>query len=205
MRKRERAIVETFRRVCDFVWAERKKMPTFVVERLLPKLRASIARLDQLAVEQDLGMRLQMQATRRQEALAHSLRTQFVLPLSRVARDLSPSLGAALRAPHKRISRERLARTARSMADVAERHAGAIATYLGKRFLQEMRGAATALDRANSGRDGPVRRHIVARAAVEAELRAGRRTVRHIEDLLLVTLYHDDVLAATWRQIKRYE
>jgi hypothetical protein len=205
MRKRERKVVQAFRQVCNYVWAERKALPTFVVERLLPQLRRTIDRLDELAVEQDLGMRLQMQATRRQEALAHTLRTQFVLPLARIARKLSPELAAALRAPHKRIPRSRLARTAHSMATVAERNSGAIATHLGKTFVREMRSAATALDRAIIARDGPLRRHMTPRAAVEAELRAGRRTVLHMDTLILSTLSTNEVLAATWQKVKQYE
>jgi hypothetical protein len=205
MRKRERAVVQTFQRVCDFVWAQRKSLPTFVVDRLLPQLRRSVVRLDELAVEQELGLRLQMAATRRQEALAHTLREQFVLPLSRIAREESPALKAALRAPHKRIPRERLARTAMSMADVCDRQSRLVAKLLGRRFTRDMRAAATALDRAIVAREGPVRRHIVARAAVVAELRAGRKTVRHMEALMRPTLYRDAVLAPTWAKVKRYE
>jgi hypothetical protein len=206
MRKRERAVVQTFRRVCDFVWSQRKAMPTHVVEKLLPQLRRTIGRLEELAVEQDLAMRLQMESTQRQIALAERLRVHYVLPLSRIARHISPGLGRALRAPHKRFPRERLARTASSMVDVAEHQAGAVAEILGRRFLKEMRAAATALDRAMAARDGPVRRHITARAGVEAELRKGRGTVRHIEALLLwETTLEDPVLASTWKRVKRYE
>lgn len=205
MRKRERKVVQTFRQVSSFVWAERQALPTFVVERLLPQLRRTIDRLDELAVEQELGMRLQMQTTQRQEALAHTLRNQFVLPLAQLARQLSPGLASALRAPHKRIPRWRLVRTAQSMATVAERNSGALASHFGKTFLREMRAAAVALDRAIVARDGPIRRHITARAAVEAELRAGRRTVRHMDALMLATLSTNDVLAATWQKVKQYE
>jgi hypothetical protein len=205
MRKRERKVLQTFRQVCDFVWAHRETLPTFVVERLLPQLRRSIARLEELAVEQDLGMRIQMQSTERQRIMADALRARFVLPLAQLARDLSPGLAAALRAPHKRIPRERLARTARSMVEVAERNSGPIVAILGKKFLPDMRAAATALDRAMAARDGPRRRHIVARAGVEVELRKARGIVRHMDTLMLTTMAGDDVLGRTWEKISRYE
>lgn len=205
MRKRERRVVQTFRQVCDFVWAHRKALPAFVVNQVLPKLRRTIVRLEELAVEQDLGMRLQKQATRRQEALALSLRTRFVLPLARVARHISPELGAALRAPHKRIPRERLAQTARAMADIGERHAGAIAHDLGKSFLRDMRAATVALQRAVSARESPLRRHMAARTGVESQLRVGRDVVQHMDILMTSELAADEALAATWRKVKRYE
>jgi hypothetical protein len=40
---------------------------------------------------------------------------------------------------------------------------------------------------------------------VEAELRAGRKTVQHMDALLLGTSIENTALAATWQKMKRYE
>lgn len=205
MRRREQAVVQTFRRIRDFVSTHRTVIPTYVSEKLLPRLDATIELLNELAVEQELGMRLQMAATLRQEALAKTLRDMYVVPLSRIARELSERGLAGLRAPHKRIPRARLVTAARGMAAVADRRAGVVEGYLGRGFLRGMRAAATALERAIIARDVPVRRHMVARARVEQALRAGRGTVRHMNALVEPVLSGDTALATTWRKMKRYE
>jgi hypothetical protein len=197
--------VATFRRVCDFIASERQNLPQYVGDTLLPRLNRVVQRLDEQGVEQDVGMRLQMAATRRQAVLAERLRTHYVLPLARVARHITPGLGHALRAPHKRIPRERLARTATSMTRVAEREWDALAPHLGRGFLRDMRAAAAALEAAIAGRVGPTRRHITARATVVAQLQLGRGVVRHMDALITPHVRDDSVLRSTWTHVKRYE
>ena len=206
MRKREMDVVRRMHRIREFVASEAAKL-SHVHATLLPRLERQLARLDAMAIEQDLGMRLQKAATRKQTILANSLRRQFVLPLAQVAAaldDKHPAMRAGLRAPHKRISRERLARAARGMADTAERFETQVKSTLGVAFIREMRAATDALERALLARHTPTRRHIVARASVESELRKARATVRMLDAVLGSQLRDSPATLAAWRKIRRF-
>lgn len=207
MRQRERRVVRTLRRIQEFVANEVDEQSPVRI-KLLPRLEASLARLDALAAEQDLGMRLQMAATRRQNALADSLRNNYVVPLSQIAEALgreTPTLRAGLRAPHKRVPRETLVRAAQSMAVVAQRFSTALEGSIDAGFLRDMRSAADALERALAARNAPMRRHIAARAGVEHELSRARQVVRSMDTLLQVQLSDSGSRLAAWNRIKRYE
>ena len=192
-------------RIHDFVANGGAKL-SHVRATHLARLDRQLHKLGAMAVEQELGMRLQKAATRRQELLAHALRRDFVVPLSRVAAELEDKkagIKAALRAPHKRIPRERLVRAARGMADTAERFEPHVSDTLGRPFIRDMRAATEQLQRALLARNTPARRHIEARAAVESELRKARATVRLI-NALIESQIKDEALRVTWRKIKRY-
>src|SRR5437667_8234036 len=98
VRKREQVVVRTMHRVREFV-ANGPTDMSHVQTKLLPRLERQLARLDEMAVEQELGMRLQKAATRKQTILANTLRKSFVLPLAQVAAaldDENPAMRASL-------------------------------------------------------------------------------------------------------------
>jgi hypothetical protein len=206
VRQREQLVVRTMHRVREFVAHGPTEM-LHVQTKLLPRLERQLDRLDAMAVEQELGMRLQKAATRKQAMLAKALRESFVLPLAQVAAALDdhhPAMRASLRAPHKRIPRERLVRAAQSMANAAQRFEREVNKTLGTAFLREMHDAADALERSLLARHTPTRRHIQARAAVEREIQNARTTVRLMNALLDSSLRQTPALLAAWRKIRRY-
>ena len=206
MRARERRLVQVFRRAHEFVASAPAKYGWKKTAGIHEQLGDAIAALEAADAEQGLGMGLQMAATQRRAAIAQELRENYVLVLAQVGRvsDVeSPGLAKAFRAPHKRVPLARLLQTARSMLSILEKRPGIQHGAFGSSFQRDMLDTIRRLETAIADADAPRRRHIVARATVDQEIRKARRAIRLLD--VYIRRDSDPVLLSAWQTLRQYE
>ena len=209
MRARERELLRKFRRVREFVKSTAAPLAGTRLNPSTARLDGVLHTLEGCATEQDLATRLSRAHTKRQASLAETLRSGHMLPITAIATAMEghgapDGLSRAVRCPHKRTSTEKLIIAAKGMANAAAPHAEWFAGIgLRENFLVELRRAIRELEEVAKERDEIMRRKTESSAAIQNNLRAGKRLVRQFSAVLRPLLREQHDLEASWRSITR--
>ena len=206
MEKRQYHVGLSLRQVQQFLTAHADAVPAAAASAARQQLDSAVADLDRAAIEQggvDRAVRAEVQRRMTQE---RTLVMKYLTPLSKFARAMlrgSPEF-AALTASCKSLERERLVRTAQSMAAAADKHAAELRqAQFPSDFLDQLRSAASAVQASfDAGVSGRVRRTGVTKE-ISAALAHGRRAVASLDALVAHTIVGNAALEREWRAAKR--
>ena len=167
-------------------------------------LAASVDRLRALSQEQHNA---QLDLRGDISLRTNKLRRERMIPLSKIAKPAlayAPGAERALRVPHARSSTAVVATAALRMLDVLTPHTKLLrAAGVSREFLQRFRAEAKQLAlQAKTTRDAR-QRLTRATAAIEAELRKGRRTAGILEGLVMLHAGHDETFMKMWKHERR--
>ena len=209
MNTRQTRILEAFQRSL----AVANELPDQLKLASIAPLRAELAqitaRLAAHAGEQDLGLRQRTAGTRQLEALAMSLRRDYMQPIADLARKLlspaTPGLRDALAMPSYNFGLTKLVAAAAGMATAAEPYAQLFVDKGGlvPDFLQRLRAAAHEIETAAGVRSGEKGRIVQATASVKDDLRRGRDVVKLLDTLISSELREDPARLRRWKTAKR--
>jgi hypothetical protein len=206
MQKKQIHVGQSLRQVQQFLVEHGVAVPSAVASAAKKELDTAVAALDQAAIEQGGLTRTVRGEVRRRTQLERTLLRKYLTPLAKFARAslrgvpeiaaLTPSAGA--------LARERLVRTAQSMAAAADVHVDRLReAEFPADFLDQMRAAAAAVQRAfDAGITGRVRRTGVTKE-IRAALADGRRAVATLDALVGHAIVGNEPLEREWRAAKR--
>jgi len=206
MNGNQRNTYRCFRRVQEFLANQEFTRSPAAFGKQLTELDSVVSQLTKETLDQEAGHRLTKAESARQSGLRHELWCLYMLPVSRVAREVFGITGTdkALRMPRQTISKEALVVAANAMAEAAESKAPTFVEHgLQQDFAVKLREAAAALDKSLGAGDGTRRRRVTATAAVKDQLKRGQRAVRLLNAILAPKLASNPELLAAWDNVRK--
>ena len=164
-----------------------------------------IARLGGELVDQEAGGRFVRVHSEAQRRLRQVLYADHLLPIARVAREVfgASGLDRAFRAPHKRSINQTLLAAAGAMAEGTEKQREVFVKHgLPQDFIEQLKSCAAALEAARNATVESTRRRVTATAALQDQVKRGRRAVRLLNAVLEARLAKDPDVLAAWRSAK---
>ncbi|MBC7894864.1 MAG: hypothetical protein H7066_05605 [Cytophagaceae bacterium] len=170
-------------------------------------LSGEIDRLDALVGEQDASTRAFRGAAQEAKKLSRKLQHEFVRPVVRMAKLLSPAdptLRSQLKLPRGSISYQALIAITMGVADRVEEHkAKFVAAGFAEDFVDKMRSTAEALNKALEGKAARNGRRAGATSGLVLEFARSREMVRMLDDMVAPLLEGTQRLAA-WKAVSRF-
>lgn len=206
MRREVRNAITAFERVQQFITQHPLADAPDSLGAQADELETVVNALTVAAVDQDAGVRLRRAHVESQKALCEQLYVKHIRPISLVAREVFGITGMdrAFRMPvGKRVSQvvltaaEAMAQAAEKSKDVFVQHA------LPPDFIEQLRGAATALEEARNSKTDSIRRQVSATASAQDLVKRGRKAVRLLDAILVPRYSADPDLLAAWRSAKK--
>jgi len=197
---------QSLRRVQQFLTDHAGAVPTAAASDARRKLDSAIGALDAAAVEQGTHDREIRGEVRRRHQLERTLVRKYMTPLAKFARASLKGVPqyAELTPSARGIARERLVKAALSMANAADKHAGALASAkFPADFLTQLRSAASAVKASVGASTAKQVAGTGATKAVETALAQGRRAVAELDSLVSHLILGDERLEREWRAAKR--
>jgi hypothetical protein len=170
------------------------------------RLDSAVSRLDTLVVEQGTRSRESRGETNRRRALEHDLRVWHVAPIREFARARLAGVPnfAALTPSTRRLEGERLAQSARALADAAEPYAADFTeASFPADFLAQMRAVASAITGSIDERSAKRGQGAGATQGVKAAIEEGRAALAALNAVVRRQLRDDESLLAEWRSAWR--
>lgn len=206
MDKRQKHMVQVFRRVRDFMG--RNTMPPALssADAHVEALEGAIERLTSYAVEQDARTRLTRVGTVSIGRQVRRLRQHYMAPIARFGLEL-PGLDVPTRAAMalpRSTDAEGTVASALGLADAADsRKAAFVSAGFAEDFTDRLRTAARALKASIDDRAKDRGRRSASTAGVRHELRVGRAAIRMLDAIVSPALESTPSLLAEWRTLKR--
>ena len=158
------------------------------------------------SVDQEAGSRFVSAHTESKRKLRRTLYTDHMLPLSRVAREVFGATGMdrAFRMPKSSVANQKLLAAAGAMVEAASKEIDVFVKHgLSQDFVEQLTASATALASVQLAKTESGRRRTTATAAVNDQVKRGRKAVRLLDAILQPRLAKDPELLAAWRGAKR--
>ena len=201
-----RSTLNSFQRVQEFLTQHSVSEAPAGLGAQAAELGAVIARLSSESVGQEAGRRFVRVHAESQRQLREALLKEHMQPISRVAREVFGVTGmdrAFLMPKQSNVNQPVLA-AAGAMAEAAGKTQDVFLTHgLAPDFIEQLKSAASALDTTRNARTESARRRVTATAAVQDQLKRGRRAVRLLNAILAPRLARDPGQLAAWRSAKR--
>jgi hypothetical protein len=206
MDKAGRSALESFQKVHEFLTQHQFADAPATLGAQATELDEVIEQLSAGSVDQEAGGRFARVHTESQRTLRNALLTEHLQPISRVAREVFGATGMdrAFRLPRTgtRVNQTLLA-AAGAMAEAAQRERDVFLRHgLAQDFIERLRAAATTLAEARDAKTESARRRTTATAAMNDQLKRGRKAVRLLDAILKPRLARDPELLAAWRSAK---
>ncbi len=201
-----RSTLSSFQRVQEFLTQNTLADAPAGMGAQAAELGDVIARLTSESVGQEAGSRFVRVHAESQRTLREALLKEHMQPVSRVAREVFGATGMdkAFHMPRLVKANQPVLAAAGAMAEAAEKSKEVFLTHgLGPDFIEQLKSAAQALDTARNARAESARRRVTATAAVQDQLKRGRRAVRLLLAILAPRLAKDPELNAAWESAKR--
>ena len=206
MNRQDRSTLESLQRVQQFLAQYPVVESPDALGEQATELDAAIERLSTDAVDQEAGDRFVRVHIDAQRKLRQALYMEHMQPISRVAREVFGVTGMdkAFRLPRNVKVNQVLIAAAGAMAEAAEKEKTVFVRHgLPESFVDALKAAAKALDEARQAQRDSGRRRVGATAAVQAQIKRGRKAVRLLDAILKPRLAKDAQLLAAWRSAKR--
>jgi hypothetical protein len=201
-----RSALSSFQRVQEFLAQLPTSSDAPTLGAQAKELAEVIARLSSNSVEQEAGGRFARVHTEAQRRLRHTLYTEHMQPIARVAREVfgASGLDRAFRMPRHTTVNQKVLAAAGAMAVAAQKEREVFVKHgLPQDFVEQLEACASALETARNARVESGRRRVTATAAVGELLKRGRKAVRLLNAILQPRLAKDPELLAAWRSAKR--
>jgi hypothetical protein len=201
-----RSALSSFQRVQEFLAQHPLSDSPATLGAQATELDDVIARLSSDSLDQEAGGRFVRAHSESQRKLRGTLYTDHMQPISRVAREVFGASGMdkAFRLPSPGAANQKLLASAGAMAEVAEQEKDALLKHgLPQDFIEQLKSAASSLADARSAKVQSARRRTTATAALDDQVKRGRKAVRLLDAVLRPRLAKDPELLAAWRSAKR--
>jgi hypothetical protein len=201
-----RSALSSFQRVQEFLAQHPLSDAPATLGAQATELNDVIARLSSDSLDQEAGGRFVRAHSESQRKLRSALYTDHMQPISRVAREVFGASGMdkAFRLPNPGAANQTLIASAGAMAEVAEKEKDALLKHgLPQDFIEQLKSAASSLADARSAKVQSARRRTTATAALDDQVKRGRKAVRLLDAVLKPRLAKDPELLAAWRSAKR--
>ncbi len=197
---------QSLRQVQQFLAAHADAVPSAVASNAKSRLDAAVAELDGSAIAQGTLARERRGEVKRRAKLERTLVRKYLTPLAQFARASlkgAPDY-AALTPSAKALRRERLVKTALSMAAAATRYVADLAdAQFPADFLDQLRASAAAVQESfDSATATRVRRTGVTKG-IRVTVADGRRAVATLDAIVGHTIVGNESLEREWRAAKR--
>lgn len=203
MTKKQRAALRRFRRVHEFLTTHRVDATSVKLQVLQDVIR----RMSEGNQEADASTRLTRGETARQKALRDALWNTHMVPISRIARHVFgvPGMDVKFQLPKKRADNDTILGAAQGMVESATSHETVFVQQEGlpQDFLQQFRGAITALAEAMPARVEVQRRKQTSRKTLEQLRKDGIAVVDVLDAIVKPRLASQPELLAAWTSVKR--
>lgn len=207
MNDKQRRILQSFRRVQDFLTAHPIAGASAGATRARQALDDAVQRIERHATDQYTARSTGTSDSRRAERLRRALRTTHLRPLAHMARaivDEHPEVAELTTLPPTSADSEALVAAATSMTELATRHEALLVdSGLPGDFLAGLRAATETLRQATDDRGEAARRRTGASAALQDAIDRGRRAVQLLDTVVETTVRSDPQLLAEWRLASR--
>ena len=206
MNKRGRSTLESFQRVQQFLAQYPVGDAPAALGAQASELADVVARLSTDTVDQEAGKRFFRVHAESQRKLRQVLYMDHMQPISRVAREVFGITGMneAFRLPQNVRSNQVLIAAAGAMAEAAEKEKTVFVRHgLPESFVEALKESAKALADARSAQRDSGHRRISATAALEDQVKRGKKAVRLLDAILKPRLAKDPELFAAWRSARR--
>ena len=206
MDKVVRNAIDSFGRVQDFLAQHPLSDAPATLGAQATELDDVMARLSSDSLDQEAGDRFVRAHSESQRKLRSTLYTDHMHPISRVAREVFGTTGMdkAFRMPRPGAANQKLIASAGAMAEVAEKDKDVLLKHgLPQDFIEQLKSAASSLADARNAKVESARRRITATAALEDQVKRGKKAVRLLNAILQPRLAKDPELLAAWRSAKR--
>ena len=200
-----RNAVNTFERVHEFLAQHPWSDAPATLGAQATELDDVIAHVSLDSLDQEAGVRLVRAHAKSQRNLRNTLYTDHMHPISRVAREVFGVTGMdkAFRMPKPGAANQTLIASAGAMAEVAEKEKDVLLKHgLPEDFIEQLKAAATSLADARSAKVQSARRRTTATAALDDQVKRGKKAVRLLDAILQPRLAKDPELLAAWESAK---
>jgi hypothetical protein len=170
------------------------------------ELAEAVAVLSGDALNQETATRFVEVHVRSCRALAQALRSDHMLPVSRIAREVFGVSGMdrAFRVPPNGGGMRTLLTGAAAMADAARKEKDVfLRGGLAPDFIEQLQKAAAELEAAGAAKTQRLRERVTATASLAVQEKQARRAVRMLDAILTPRLKTDVALLTAWRSVKR--
>jgi hypothetical protein len=198
--------LSSFQRVQEFLAQHPLSDAPATLGSQATELNDVIERLSSDSLNQEAGGRYVRAHSESQRKLRSTLYTDHMHPVSRVAREVFGASGMdkAFRMPNPDAANQKLLASAGAMAEVAEKEKDALLKHgLPQDFIEQLRSAASSLADARNAKVQSTRRRVTATAALDDQVKRGKKAVRLLNAILQPRLARDPELLAAWRSAKR--
>ena len=206
MQKAGQSSVDSFERVDEFLTQHPLSDAPATLGAQALELKDVLAHVASDSIDQEAGGRFVRVYAESQRKLRSTLYTDHMQPISRIARDVfgATGLDRAFRMPKNARVNQPLLAAAGAMAEAAAKEKDVFVKHgLPEDFLEQMNASATALNEARLARTESARRRVTATAALNEQLKRGRKAVRLLDAILKPRLAKDPELLAAWKSAKR--
>ena len=206
MKAREGSVLETLRRVRNFMDANGALLEEVNASGARKELDQSVAQLTAHAIDQDAGRLGSKGETAKKQVLVDLLRETHMRAIAAVARARLRDVPEFehLRLPKSNVSTPRLVAAAGAMAEAAEKHAQVfVEVGLPADFKDRLLAAAAAVTASVDGGAKNRGRRVGATAGLKAEERGGRQLIKVLDCLVVPVLGKNDERLAEWRSLKK--
>jgi hypothetical protein len=206
MKQRQGSILETLRRVQEFLDANNIILGNINQGDARTRIDEAVTQLTSAVVDQEAGKVNARGETAKQRTLRLALRLNHMRPIAAVAKAYLgdvPEL-TKLRMPSDNLSSVALVAWARSMADAASMHTPVmVSAGLKPDFAEQLLGAAKEVEDSHAIRVASVVRSVGGTGAISAQEKRGVKSLRVIDALVTPAIAHNAVLMSQWRSVKK--
>jgi hypothetical protein len=206
MNRTTRSALEAFERVQEFLTQHPlADIPADLGEQAT-ELADVVSQLSGRALAEETSRRFVKVHAKSEQNLLETLRVAHMRLISRVAREVFGPTGMdrAFMMPKDRTVTTAVLLGAAAMADAAEKQKETFVRHgLAPSFIDDLRGAAKALEEARLLKTENARKRNTATAASRDEVSRGRKAVRLLDAILTAKLAKEPELLAAWVKAKR--
>ncbi len=207
MERSSQRAVQLFRRTRDFLARTAPKAAYGAIATPVDELGSAADRIAAAAIEVDTRDRAARSGTKLIKQRSRTLRLEYMLPVTRVARIKfrnDPALLTALSMPRNVRQPEALVAAANAMANTAEGHKETfVKGGLPEDFVAQLREAANEILQIIDQRAQDVARRSAASAAVQGEVVRGKGFMGLLDSMVSLRFEGEPSAAAEWRSLMR--